>query len=229
MKRNEGPIKIHAIDLAQRNLLRGKLDGVESVYNYGELTPDEEQEWVDFNEALNYINKFVIVAGYEYLRQFSELIFEGSQGILLDMDHGVFPNVTYANTTSKNAHEVLDYLRVYKRHIYYVTRSYLTRHGSGYFVEEPLNLINNEEEINVNNKYQKEFKVANMNYGLLNYAIEIDNIYSGNIFKTTSKNLVVTCLDQLEDFEFDYSKLGRKFNSIYECDSPRAESIKQIK
>lgn len=229
MKRNEGPVKIHAIDLSQTNILRCKLDAVKSVYNYGEFTPDEEQEWEDFNEALDYINKFVIIANYEYLRQFDSLIFEGSQGILLDMDHGVFPNVTYSNTTSKNAHKVLDYLRCYKRNLYYITRSYLTRHGSGYFIEEPLNLKNNEEEINVNNKYQKEFKVANMDYNLLNYAIEIDNIYSSDIFKITSKNLVVTCLDQLENFKFDYSKLNRKFTSIYECDSPKAESIKQIK
>lgn len=226
MKRNEGPIKVFAIDMAREDLLNEKIDQVKDFYSHVYYSSEENDEWKDWELALEYIKKFTTVKGYEYLRNFDTLVFEGSQGILLDMDHGVFPNVTFSNTTSKNAHKVLDYLRIHTRHIYYITRSYLTRHGSGYFVEEPINLINTEEEINVNNKYQREFKVANMDYDLLNYAIDIDSIYSSDVFKISSKNLVVTCLDQLENFEFDYSKLKRNFNNIYECDSPRAESIK---
>src|SRR5690606_17131246 len=34
---------------------------------------------------------------------YSSFIYEGAQGIMLDMDHGVYPNVTYGHTTSRNA------------------------------------------------------------------------------------------------------------------------------
>jgi adenylosuccinate synthase len=64
----------------------------------------------DFLEAIDKINWKI--EGYDYLKSFNHLIFEGSQGILLDMDHGVFPNVTYANTTSKNAYEVCKLLKI---------------------------------------------------------------------------------------------------------------------
>lgn len=52
------------------------------------------------------------------------------------MDHGVFPNVTYAHTTSKNAYEICKKLDIEDIEMYYVTRSYATRHGNGWMSNE---------------------------------------------------------------------------------------------
>ena len=159
----------------------------------------------------------------EKKKEYDELIFEGSQGIMLDMDHGVFPNVTYANTTTKNAHDVLDKLGVTDRHVYYITRCYATRHGSGPFPDVKMDLINNEEEINVFNEFQKEFKTAPIDYKMLNQALAFDSIYSNGKVKT--KNIVVTCLDQMPNFEFDYKQLNTTFSRIYESNSPKSENF----
>ena len=45
-----------------------------------------------------------LVSASEYTNSnFYTKIYEGAQGILLDMDYGFFPNVTRSNTTTKNA------------------------------------------------------------------------------------------------------------------------------
>jgi adenylosuccinate synthase len=226
MKRNETPFKLYAVDLLNPELLKQKIDNIAKIYYNHEkpmltLNNDRYAEVKDFYDAIKNI-KWEI-KDYEFLREFDELIFEGSQGVMLDMDHGVFPNVTHANTTSKNAHDVLDKLGVTKRHVYYITRCYSTRHGSGPFPDVKMDLVNTEEEINVFNEFQKEFKTAPIDYRLLNQALAYDSIYSNG--KVKSKNLVVTCLDQIPDFEFDYKQLNTSFSSVYESNSPKSENF----
>ena len=229
MKRNESPYKLYAVDLLNIDLLVKKMDSILNYYESMGVTGDKfkqadiEAEMMDFMDAVMSLKWNV--QDYSYLRNFDHLVFEGSQGILLDMDHGVFPNVTYSNTTTKNAHEILDKLKVFKRDIYYITRAYHSRHGAGFFQETDLKLINNEEETNVNNKYQGEFKISDLDYSLVNQALHIDNIYTGSVF---SKNLVVTCLDQLEDFDFDYDELDYKFDKIIESRSPESKNYEEV-
>lgn len=223
MRRNETPFKLYAIDLFHREKLAYKLHNIATQY-YGleKLTEAQHIEMEDYIDAITSIDWEI--RNYDVLADFDELIFEGSQGIMLDMDHGVFPNVTHANTTSKNAHDILDKLHIHDRHIYYITRCYLTRHGAGPFPnEQEVKLINNEEETNVFNEYQKEFKTAPIDYDLLNYALVIDSIYSNS--KVVTKNLMVTCLDQMPDFKFDYNKLNVSFSKIYESRSPVTENL----
>lgn len=226
MKRNESPFKLYAIDLLNPTLLKQKVDNIGKLYYKFFVTSDREQmeitaELEDFYDAVN--NLAWYIRDYDFLRGYDELIFEGSQGIMLDMDHGVFPHVTHANTTTKNAHDVLDKLGVTDRHIYYITRCYATRHGSGPFPEVKMDLVNTEEEINVFNEFQKEFKTAPIDYKMLNQALAFDSIYTNENVK--SKNLVVTCLDQIPNFEFDYDQLNTTFSSIYESRSPKSENF----
>lgn len=119
--------------------------------------------------------------------------------------------------------DVLDKLGVTNRHIYYITRCYSTRHGSGPFPNEKLDLVNTEEEINVFNEFQKEFKTAPIDYKMLNQALAFDSIYSNKNVK--SKNLVVTCLDQIPNFDFKYHMINIRVSSIYESRSPKSENF----
>jgi len=167
----------------------------------------------DVDNFINYVKKTNWkINDYTNLNEYDNLVFEGSQGILLDMDFGVFPNVTYANTTSKNAHSILDGLNVLDRNLYYISRCYTTRHGAGFFIEEEIKLVNNDEEINVNNKFQKEFKVSSLRYDLLNQSLQYDLIFSKN--KITTSNLVVTCLDQIPNFNLDFDKINYQFDNV---------------
>lgn len=220
MKRNETPFKLYAVDLLNPSILFMKVHNIAKMYyGFEKMNKKESLEVQDFIEAINEITWEI--RDYDFLKAYDELIFEGSQGVMLDMDHGVFPHVTHANTTSKNAHDVLDKLNITDRHVYYITRCYSTRHGSGPFPDFKMDLVNTEEEINVFNEYQKEFKTAPINYKMLNQALAIDSIYSDG--KVKSKNLIVTCLDQRPNFEFDYDGLNITFSSIYESRSPKSE------
>jgi len=229
MKRNlETPYKLYAIDLLNKDVLRQKYKKI--LYYYidliGKDNPEIEdfydehsQEFIDFNKIIEHFNNDII-RPYDFLKSYENIIFEGSQGIMLDMNHGIFPNVTYANTTSKNALEISKKLNISDIEIFYVTRCYQTRHGAGWMSNETaIELINTQDEINEYNQWQKDFRIGEIDYDLLNYAHSIDNIYSKDI----PKNLVVTCLDQRQDFEFDYAELDTDFKMIYYSYSPESQ------
>lgn len=132
---------------------------------------------------------------------FDNYIFEGGQGILLDMDFGFFPNVTRSHTTSKNAMEML------RRNactaptsIYYLTRVYQTRHGNGWMSTEayPVRLINNDYETNVSAGHQGAFRTGILDLDMLRYALQCDAAFAGE----ASRQMVISCLDQLTAFEY---------------------------
>lgn len=234
MTRNLNGYKLYAIDLLKYEVFIEKVRAIE-VYYYEKALSEgyDEGDFFDlyinnhqtFKELSKNYQDLFLIQPYSIFRNYSNLIFEGSQGILLDQNHGIFPHVTYANTTSKNAIELCDKLNILDREIFYVTRCYQTRHGNGWMSnQDKIDLVNNNKEINVFNEWQKEFKTGEIDYDLLHYSLEIDKIYSGN----AERNLVVTCLDQRPDFKFDYNKL-RHFNQIYESYSPESKNFKKIK
>lgn len=245
MKRNlQSPYKFYATDLLYPSLMDLKLKGIKEYYlreiakvmiaspaleqvAFKEFLDIAKEEMVHF---LNSMNSLVVqhavrhhLRNYDVLKDFEWVVFEGSQGILLDMEHGVFPNVTYAHTTSKNAMEICSKIGIEKDNIevLYVTRCYQTRHGAGWMSNRKnVALINNESEINTYNEWQKDFVTGELDYQLLNYALKCDSYSWG-----CDKSLVVTCLDQRPGFEFDYSKLDYTPHwwRIYESRSPKAE------
>jgi adenylosuccinate synthase len=87
---------------------------------------------------------------------------------------------------------------------------------------DEIKLINTEDEINKFNEWQKDFKIGEIDYDLLNQSFAIDNIYSEGL----PKNLVVTCLDQRPAFIFDFTKLSTPFKQIYRSYSPDSKDIK---
>lgn len=201
MERNKGPYQLRAGTLVSPEIFHQKCMQIKKYYNLPE-SPELKKEEDEFFQAIDYMNTFVRLKLYEDLLDYKTLIFEGSQGIMLDMDHGVFPNVTYSNTTSKNAMEICDSLGITNRHIYMISRAYSTRHGKGdgEYYGEPIKLQNTENETNVNNKYQGEFLCTKLDYVRLDYAISTELIYSS----TYKHSLVITCMDQLvneEDFD----------------------------
>ncbi len=220
MKRNEEPVKLYAIDLlAPRALLVLKLEAIRTYYGFdeGNLPLEDQQTFDDdmvaFHEATS--NRRFDVCRFDQLPAHSNLVFEGSQGILLDMDHGVFPHVTYANTTSKNAWKYAGA----DTEVYYITRCYQTRHGNGPFEQGEIPLVNNGEEINVLNTWQGAFKKGEMDYGLLRHAINIDlSHHPADVLC----NLVVTCLDQRPEFAWDFGFMNGLFGAVYKNDSPHS-------
>lgn len=132
----------------------------------------------------------------EFTDHFDHIVFEGSQGIMLDMDFGFFPHVTRANTTSKNAMEFVSKYNLSSPTIYYMTRSYQNRHGNGPMTNEgiPLNVMDNIHETNIRNDWQGSLRKTVLDLDLIKYALRCDKNFSVDC----NKNIVVTCLDQID-------------------------------
>lgn len=126
------------------------------------------------------------------------VVFEGSQGILLDMRHGFYPHMTMSRTTSANAVEMAARNGMQRPIVWAVTRAYQTRHGNGPMTNEhlasPLRSANTRET-NVTNPWQGSLRYATLDLDMLRYAVDCDRADSGSL---TFRGLVVTCLDQVD-------------------------------
>lgn len=103
-------------------------------------------ETLDFQEqldlALSYTDDLLpmMVDGVATLHQlYSEgknLLFEGAQGGLLDIDHGTYPYVTSSNTTAGGTATGSGFGPLYLDYVLGITKAYTTRVGSGPFPTE---------------------------------------------------------------------------------------------
>jgi len=219
-ERQETPYKLFFKDLYYPNILNNRLQRIADYYlpRVRELKNEDAKNHFcksvlkgekNFTECVNAIinNKNVKIMSEQKLFSslYSDYIFEGSQGILIDQTHGFFPNVTRCNVTSKNALEMIERKlnqnyrqNLRETEIHYVTRCYATRHGAGIFPTEgkTLHLIDGlNDKTNFNNDWQQDFRYGCLDLELLDYALETDNIYSEGI----TKNIYMTCLDHLKD------------------------------
>lgn len=207
LARNQTPNLLYVQDLLYPQVLRQKLNAIRAYYAQKSdsdvwLIALEEQVAL-FCQLVDDLRPYLKVVREQNFFQrhgyFDHYIFEGSQGILLDMDHGFFPNVTYANTTSKNAYILLERNAVFQGHlpeIFYITRAYQTRHGNGFLSNEHLkvNYQPNPQETNQYNSWQGEQRVSPLDLNLLNYALDCDLNYSN---AAKRRHLIITCMDQL--------------------------------
>jgi adenylosuccinate synthase len=251
IERHENNHCIFAEDLFNLTVLKTKLDLLKEyyseIYKINSLIWDiQYQQFLDAIEYL-FTNIVIYLSDSSILKKF-DIVFEGAQGIMLDQKHGFFPHVTRSNTTSKNAMELIVENNLNIPEIYYITRTYQTRHGNGPLSNEsifaPPILVNNEQETNVTGEWQGKFRTGILDLDLIDYALTIDNLYSQSIPKDSiSKNLVITCIDQTGNliyatknqtiFQLEIEKIRdylnidfKKYYGSYGCTS---ETIKKIK
>lgn len=244
MMRQEGsPHKLHAVDLLHAGVLEAKIDCIGRYYRdkFEELQTGKDManlfvylieqyriENVRFEQSLSsvyhYQRLFSRFYDYHDIGGYDTYIFEGAQGIMLDMEHGIFPNVTYSHTTSKNAIEICNRLGIEDVQIYYITRFYQTRHGEGWMSPSTPYMNNNPDETNVHNEWQKDFKCVEIDVNLLQYALEVDKCYSPGV----TRNLVVTCLDQRGDKFTPLDGFASQFSSYYQSWSPDSKDFREI-
>lgn len=73
---------------------------------------------------------------HRYREQGENLLFEGAQGSLLDIDHGTYPFVTSSNTTAGGVSAGSGFGPLYLDYVLGITKAYTTRVGSGPFPTE---------------------------------------------------------------------------------------------
>lgn len=71
----------------------------------------------------------------------ADILFEGAQGSLLDIDHGTYPFVTSSNTTAGGTATGSGYGPLYLDYVLGITKAYTTRVGSGPFPTELFNEV----------------------------------------------------------------------------------------
>lgn len=142
------------------------------------------------------------------IAQCKDPVFEGAQGLMLDQNNKeMFPHVTHSNTGMKNVEALCAQAGITDKDIYYVSRTYLTRHGAGPLPGEDPNL-SYEDNTNAPTEFQGRLRFAPLDSNALKARIKADA--GSNPFK-----LVLTHCDQ-EDPSCEAD--------LY-CDGPTRESV----
>lgn len=204
IQRNEDHYHLYVRDLLYPEIRDAKLQNIINKYYRFNFNPEAENQhaktrkiYYDFIEACDdLVKRYDFMYGLNSFHDY-DLIFEGAQGIMLDMNYGFFPNVTRSNCTAKNAVELIKELpfETYTN-TYYITRAYQTRHGNGHLTNEDLDtsyIIDNPNETNRSDGFQGEFRKSVLDLSMLRYAIGCD-IYEN---PKTQRHMVITCLDQV--------------------------------
>ena len=180
------------VDALNPIILREKLRNVMKYYykvESSELPGFNYDEWV-YNVS-KYVNNVELVNLEDIMYTFNDVIFEGSQGILLDQRFGIMPHCTPSNTTSQNIWNLITPDSVTT---YYVCRPYITRHGNGPFCTNT-KVIEVEDPNNQFNDFQKSFRGCEFDIELLKHSLRIDSIFN----KSNEKVIVFSHLDELDD------------------------------
>lgn len=222
-------LKIYARDLKHPNILRKKIEMMRLHY-YSDIEYDQDEMEEFMKACISSASMIHIIDEADFFKVAREhLIFEGAQGVMLDMDYGFFPHVTRSNTTSRNAIELLEkYHPLEEVHMKYVTRAYATRHGNGPFDDSDIVLKNALGETNVTDEWQGKFRIGELNLSHLQYARECDQKHSAQ--KAKSNDLFITCMDQMIEPDHTPLEIGRYLgvNEVYVSYSPGPDPIIKI-
>ena len=109
-------------------------------------TVDIDSEWQKLKETAKFLKPYIkdtVLTINKAVGKGNKILFEGAQGMLLDVDYGTYPYVTSSNTTTGGACTGSGLSPKYIDQIYAVMKAYCTRVGEGPF---PTELFNDEGE-----------------------------------------------------------------------------------
>ena len=112
------------------------------IYGRNPIDPNEIiNEFKTYKEIINNHVKDTSLMISNAIKEGKNILFEGAQGTLLDIDHGTYPFVTSSNTSSANAAIGSGIGPLNLNKIVGVTKAYISRVGSGPFITEQKNDI----------------------------------------------------------------------------------------
>ncbi|WFF42393.1 adenylosuccinate synthase [Salinicola endophyticus] len=132
-------------DMLHRERFASKLGEVLDYHNFV-LTRYHGEPAVDFQEVLDQAMAFAeelrpmvcdaVTLVHDIRKSGENILFEGAQGSLLDIDHGTYPFVTSSNTTAGGTATGSGVGPLYLDYVLGITKAYTTRVGSGPFPTE---------------------------------------------------------------------------------------------
>lgn len=179
------------------------------------LTKDEQELFESETIMDNFISQTwemmrrCVVVDDSIIHNYSGLVFEGAQGLLLDTDYLAFaPHLTSSKTGSYNPKKILleNDLENEDIEFCYVTRSYFTRHGFGPFPTECDRKIlfgrDVNEKYNHENEFQGKFRFGYFDSDRFSCAFHADLAHMLDSFPKADGVIAVTHLDETEDMIF---------------------------
>ncbi|MDE3057758.1 MAG: adenylosuccinate synthase [Bacteroidota bacterium] len=194
---------IRVVDLLDRDVLCKKLKAnieeknrlLSKVYGSKELDVDKIiSEYEEFDKKIDpYVTD---TAAYlnNALQKKKNILAEGAQGALLDVDHGTYPYVTSSNPTSGGACTGLGIPPTAIKNIIGIAKAYTTRVGNGPFPTE-LNDGTGEQLRNIGGEFGattgRPRRCGWLDLVSLNYSIRVNGI----------REIALTKLDVLDSFD----------------------------
>ena len=138
-------VGIRIVDLLDRDLFVEKLSRnvkeaneiLTKIYGYDPLDVDEIVDFcLDFDKKIDPYIKDVSIILYDAMKAGKNILFEGAQGALLDIDHGTYPFVTSSNTVAAAACVGTGIGPTHITQVIGVMKAYTTRVGNGPFPTE---------------------------------------------------------------------------------------------
>ena len=140
-------IGIRMIDLLDPSVLKHKIDtnikdinyALEHMYKADTINADELI--ASLNPIIDQLEPFICNTSnllHEAIEAGEEILLEGAQGCLLDVDHGTYPYVTSSSPTSGGACTGTGVPPTAISHVMGITKAYCTRVGNGPFPTELL-------------------------------------------------------------------------------------------
>jgi adenylosuccinate synthase len=158
--------------------------------------PVDEPKMADaFLKACKALPEAVFPAG---IGQCENPVFEGAQGLLLDSHNTeYFPHVSRSRTGMHNVRKLCAAAGINEIDVYYVTRTYLTRHGAGPLPGEDPKL-SYADDTNTDNTYQGGLRFAPLDIKALEDRVVAEVKKDPNGFGI-NYSIVATHRDQLEN------------------------------
>ncbi len=190
-------------DLFSRELLAAKLGELLAYHNFV-LQEFYKEPAVDFQQTLDELLGYaeivrpMVADVTELLRQHLErgdnVLFEGAQGALLDIDHGTYPYVTSSNTTAGGAATGTGVGPGRLDYVLGIVKAYATRVGSGPFPTEQ------------DNDLGQQLRDKGAEYGTVTKRPRRCGWFDAvaarrSIFNNSVSGLCVTKLDVLDDLD----------------------------
>jgi len=143
---------IRLMDLANKKNLSKKIEMI--LFHHNSIRKGLNKKLISKKKLLNNLNKISSkVLKYskpvwrkieEFKKKKKTIVFEGAQGILLDIDHGTYPFVTSSNTVAGAASAGTGCGPDTINYILGIVKAYTTRVGEGPFPKELKNEIGNK-------------------------------------------------------------------------------------
>jgi len=178
-----GRKSIKLYDLKSKNVIEEKMQSIKKFYDpilesFSESKINIEKTVNDLFSFYNLI-KELIVDNSLINKKFKnkEILFEGAQGALLDLDHGSYPFVTSSNTVSSNI--VIGSAMQVDFQTVGIFKAYATRVGNGPFPTELINDIGDyiaEKGVEIGTVTKRKRRCGWLDLVSLKYSCEINRV-----------------------------------------------------